>query len=244
LPPTIAKHFVTVLPGSPGSLFGVKHMGIFSRMGDIIAANVNDLLDKADDPAKMIRLIIMEMEETLIEVRASAARTIADQKEGRRTMVRIDQAEANWQEKAELALSKGREDLAKAALQEKHKLGKMAVTVQQDMALLDESLVKHQEDIQKLEAKLSDARARQQTIVSRIETAQNRLKVRELTSGRKVEDAFARFDLLDRRVDMAEARVDAFDLGRKKSLEEEINALQGDDALDAELAALKSRLQK
>jgi phage shock protein A len=244
LPPTIAKHFVTVLPGYPGSLSGVKHMGIFSRMGDIIAANVNDLLDKADDPAKMIRLIIMEMEETLIEVRASAARTIADQKEGRRTMLRIDQAEANWQEKAELALSKGREDLAKAALQEKHKLGKMAVTVQQDMVLLDEALVKHQEDIQKLEAKLTDARMRQQTIVSRIETAQNRLKVRELTSGRKVEDAFARFDLLDRRVDMAEARVDAFDLGRKKSLEEEINALQGDDALDAELAALKSRLQK
>jgi phage shock protein A len=219
-------------------------MGIFSRMGDIIAANVNDLLDKADDPAKMIRLIIMEMEETLIEVRASAARTIADQKEGRRTMLRIDQAETNWQDKAELALSKGREDLAKAALQEKHKLGKMAATVQQDMAMLDEALIKHQEDIQKLEAKLSDARARQQTIVSRIETAQNRLRVRELTSGRKVEDAFARFDLLDRRVDMAEARVDAFDLGRKKSLEEEINALQGDEALEAELAALKSRLQK
>jgi phage shock protein A len=217
-------------------------MGIFSRMGDIIAANVNDLLDKADDPAKMIRLIIMEMEETLIEVRASAARTIADQKEGRRTLLRIEDAGANWEEKAGLALSKGRDDLAKAALLEKQKLGKMGVTVASEMALLDEALAKHQEDILKLEAKLNDARARQQTIVSRIETAQNRLRVRELTSGRKVEDAFARFDLLDRRVDMAEARVDAFDLGRKKSLEEEINALQGDDALDAELAALKSKL--
>ncbi len=219
-------------------------MGIFSRMGDIIAANVNDLLDKADDPAKMIRLIIMEMEETLIEVRATAARTIADQKEGRRTLVRIDQAEANWQEKAELALSKGREDLAKAALLEKQKLGKMAQTVNHDMALLDEALAKHEEDIQKLEAKLRDARTRQQTIISRIETAQNRLKVRELTSGRKVDDAFARFDLLDRRVDLAEARVDAFDLGRKKSLEEEINALQTNDSIDAELAALKSKLNK
>jgi phage shock protein A len=217
-------------------------MGIFSRMGDIIAANVNDLLDKADDPAKMIRLIIMEMEETLIEVRASAARTIADQKEGRRTLLRIEDAGANWEEKAGLALSKGRDDLARAALLEKQKLGKMGVTVASEMALLDEALAKHQEDILKLEAKLNDARARQQTIVSRIETAQNRLRVRELTSGRKVEDAFARFDLLDRRVDMAEARVDAFDLGRKKSLEEEINALQGDDALDAELAALKSKL--
>ncbi len=219
-------------------------MGIFSRMGDIIAANVNDLLDKADDPAKMIRLIIMEMEETLIEVRASAARTIADQKEGRRTLVRIDQAQANWEEKAELALSKGRDDLAKAALLEKQKLSGMAQTVTHDMALLDEALSKHEEDIQKLEAKLRDARARQQTIVARLETAQNRLKVRELTSGRKVDDAFARFDVLERRVDLAEGRVDAFDLGRKKSLEEEINELQTNDAIDAELAALKSRLKK
>lgn len=219
-------------------------MGIFSRMGDIVAANVNDLLDKADDPAKMIRLIIMEMEETLIEVRASAARTIADQKEGRRTLVRIDQAAANWAEKAELALSKGRDDLAKAALVEKQKLGKMADTVTHDMALLDEALAKHEEDIQKLETKLRDARARQQTIVSRLETAQNRLKVRELTSGRKVQDAFARFDILERRVDMAEGRVDAFDLGRKKSLEEEINELQSNDAIETELAALKSRRSK
>jgi phage shock protein A len=219
-------------------------MGIFSRMGDIVAANVNDLLDKADDPAKMIRLIIMEMEETLIEVRASAARTIADQKEGRRTLVRIDQAGANWAEKAELALSKGRDDLAKAALIEKQKLGKMTETVLHDMTLLDEALAKHEEDIQKLEAKLRDARARQQTIVSRLQTAQSRLKVRELTSGRKVDDAFARFDILERRVDLAEGRVDAFDLGRKKSLEEEINELQTDDAIDAELAALKSRLSK
>ncbi len=219
-------------------------MGIFSRMGDIIAANVNDLLDKADDPAKMIRLIIMEMEETLIEVRSSAARTIADQKEGRRTLGRIDQAEANWAEKAELALSKGRDDLAKAALVEKQKLGKMRESVAHDMALLDETLSKHEDDIQKLEAKLRDARVRQQTIVSRLETAQNRLKVRELTSGRKVDDAFARFDILERRVDLAEGRVDAFDLGRKKSLEEEINELQTNDAIDEELAALKSRLNK
>jgi phage shock protein A len=217
-------------------------MGIFSRMGDIIAANVNDLLDKADDPAKMIRLIIMEMEETLIEVRSSAARTIADQKEGRRTLVRISDAERNWEDKASLALSKGREDLAKAALVEKQKLGRMAETVQHDMALLDEALSKHEEDIQKLETKLRDARMRQQTIVSRLESAQNRLRVRELTSGRKVEDAFARFDVLERRVDLAEGRVDAFDLGRKKSLEEEIGELQSNDAIDAELAALKSRL--
>src|SRR5690606_29697590 len=127
-------------------------MGIFSRLGDIISANMNDILDRAEDPAKMIRLIIMEMEETLVEVRASAARTIADQKEARRNLQRLDAAQASWAEKAELALSKDREDLAKAALVEKQKLSQMGLQIEQDMHLMDEALIKHEEDIQKLEA--------------------------------------------------------------------------------------------
>ena len=115
-------------------------MGIFSRTRDIIAANVTDLLDRAEDPAKMIRMIIMEMEETLVEVRASAARTIADQKEMRRTIAKIEVAQANWADKAELALSKGREDLAKAALVEKAKLGQMAEQMKAEIEALDEAL--------------------------------------------------------------------------------------------------------
>ena len=147
-------------------------MGIFSRTRDIIAANVTDLLDRAEDPATMIRMIIMEMEETLVEVRASAARTIADQKEMRRTIAKIELAQSNWAEKAELALSKGREDLAKAALVEKSKLGSMAHQMQAEIATLDEALMHHEADIQKLEAKLREARGRQNAVLSRRTPAQ------------------------------------------------------------------------
>jgi phage shock protein A len=219
-------------------------MGIFSRMGDIVAANINDLLDKADDPAKMIRLVILEMEETLVEVRASAARTIADQKETRRALARAEQAQADWVEKAELALSKDREDLAKAAILEKQKLGTACEQMHRDMVALDEVLAKQEEDIVKLQAKLSEARARQKTIVSRLESVENRVRMRKQLYGGRVDDAFARFDMLERRVDMAEGRVEAFDIGRGKSLSEEIADLKAADAADAELAALKAKLAK
>jgi phage shock protein A len=219
-------------------------MGIFSRMGDIIAANVNDMLEKAEDPAKMIRLIIMEMEETLVDVRTSAARTIASQKEARRNLVRLSDAQTSWAEKAELALSKGREDLAKAALLEKQKMADMASQIEKDMFQLDEVLIKHEDDIQKLESKLREARARQQTIVARLETMENRVRMRTMMSSPKIDEAFARFAQLERRVDLAEGRVESFDLGQKKTLAEEINALQTDDAIEAELAALRDKVAK
>lgn len=219
-------------------------MGIFSRTRDIIAANMNDLLDRAEDPSKMIRMIIMEMEETLVEVRASAARTIADQKEMRRTIVKLEQAQANWAEKAELALSKGREDLAKAALVEKSKLRGMAEQLTREIADLDEALAKHEEDILKLESKLREARARQNSLLSRLETAQNRAKMRSIYAGPRIDEAFARFEIMERRVDLAEGRVEAYDLGRTKTLDEEIAELKAGDAVEAELAALKDRLAK
>ncbi len=219
-------------------------MGIFSRMGDIIAANVNDMIEKAEDPAKMIRLIIMEMEETLVDVRTSAARTIASQKESRRTLIRLEEAQQGWAEKAELALSKGREDLAKAALLEKQKMADMAVQISKDMLSLDDVLAKHEDDIVKLESKLREARARQQTIVARLETMENRVRMRSMMSSPKIDEAFARFAQLERRVDLAEGRVDAYDLGQKKTLAEEINALQTDDAIEAELAALRDKVGK
>lgn len=217
-------------------------MGIFSRTRDIVAANMNDLLDRAEDPAKMIRLIIAEMEETLVEVRASAARSIADQKELRRGLAKLDQAQGGWAEKAELALSKGREDLAKAALIEKAKLGQVAQATHGEIETIDEALRGYEADIAKLESKLREARARQSSIVTRLETAENRSRLRRMTSGPKIDDAFARFELLERRVDMAEGRVEAFDLGRTKSLEEEIADLRTNEAVEAELAALKTRV--
>ncbi|MBD3762759.1 phage shock protein PspA [Rhizorhabdus sp.] len=219
-------------------------MGIFSRTRDIIAANVTDLLDKAEDPAKMIRMIILEMEETLVEVRASAARTIADQKELRRQIAKLDTVQANWLEKAELALSKDREDLAKAALIEKQKAADLAEQLHDEITLLDESLKSSEGDIAKLQGKLREARARQNSIVTRLESANNRAKMREMYAGAKVDEAFSRFELLERRVDYAEGRAEAAGMGAApKTLEEEIAELRSSDKVDAELAALKARAQ-
>jgi phage shock protein A len=220
-------------------------MGIFSRARDIIQANVSDLLDRAEDPAKTIRLVIMEMEETLVEVRASAARTIADQKEMRRTILKLEQAQSNWAEKAELALSKDREDLATAALTEKQKVAQTSVMLRSEVDALEETLRAHEDDISKLEAKLREARTRQNALISRLESAQNRARVRAMTRGARVEDAFSRFELLERRVDMAEGRAEVYDLAPvPKSLEEEISELRSNDAVATELAELKARMQQ
>ncbi|TPE63992.1 phage shock protein PspA [Sandaracinobacter neustonicus] len=220
-------------------------MGIFSRARDIIQANVSDLLDKAEDPAKTIRLVIMEMEETLVEVRAQAARTIADQKEMRRTVMKLDQAQANWAEKAELALSKDREDLATAALMEKQKVGQTANMLKGEVEVLDETLRAFEDDIAKLEAKLREARSRQNALMTRLEGAQSRARARAMTRGSRVDEAFSRFEVLERRVDMAEGRAEVYDLAPvPKSLEEEILELRTNDAVAAELAELKARMQQ
>jgi phage shock protein A len=183
------------------------------------------------------------MEETLIEVRASAARTIADQKEMRRHIAKLDKLQESWTEKAELALSKGREDLAKAALLEKQKAGDMAEKLREEIAVLDDALQSSEQDIGKLQNKLREARARQTSIVARLESAHNRYKLREMTNGPKIDEAFARFETLERRVDFAEGRADAAGMGAApRSLEEEIAELRSSEKVDAELEALKARM--
>ncbi len=219
-------------------------MGIFSRTRDIVAANFADLLEKAEDPAKMIRMIILEMEETLVEVRASAARTIADQKEMRRHIAKLDQLQDNWTEKAELALSKDREDLAKAALVERQKAVDMADQLKAEVGVLDDALRASEEDIAKLQNKLREARTKQNAVQTRLESANNRTRLREMYNGPKTHEAFSRFDVLDRRVDEAEGRAEALGLGAVKTLEEEISELRAGDKVDAELAALKARMKK
>lgn len=217
-------------------------MGIFSRTRDIIAANVTDLLDKAEDPAKMIRMIIMEMEETLVEVRASAARSIADQKEMRRQIAKLEQLQESWLEKAELALSKDREDLAKAALVEKQKAADMADGLIAEIAVHDDALRASEADIAKLQSKLREARTRQTAIQNRLESAQNRVRMREMYAGSKVDEAFSRFDLLERHADYVEGQADALALGASpKSLEEEIAELRNAEKVDAALQALKAK---
>lgn len=227
-------------------LDGVAFMGIFSRTRDIIAANFNDMLDKADDPTKMIRMIILEMEETLVEVRASAARTIADQKEMHRHCVKLDRLQADWAEKAQLALSKDREDLARAALVEKKKAGDMADQLKSEIAVLDDALRAYEDDIAKLQHRLREARSRQTAIAARLESAENRVKLRTLMSTERTDEALARFDQLERRVDYAEGRADALQIaeGKTPSLADEIAALAGSDAIDDELAEMKKALGK
>ena len=222
-------------------------MGIFSRTRDIIAANFNDMLDKADDPQKMIRMIILEMEETLVEVRASAARTIADQKEMHRHTVKLDKLQADWGEKAQLAVSKDREDLARAALVEKKKASDMSEQLKQEIAVLDDALRAYEQDIQKLQNRLREARSRQTAIAARLESAENRVKLRSLMTNERVADALSRFDQLERRVDYAEGRADALniaDQSDKPSLSDEIAALEGADAIDDELEQMKKALGK
>lgn len=215
-------------------------MSIFTRTRDIVAANFTDLLDKAEDPAKTIRVMIMEMEETLVEVRASAARTIADQKEMRRQIAKLERLQESWTEKAELALSRDREDLARAALMEKRKLADLAESLDAEAAMLDQGLRASEADIAKLQAKLREARLRQSQITARMESAQSRVRLREAYAGAKVEEAFSGFAVLERRADLAEGHADALALAAPKTLEEEIAELRSSEQIDAELEAMKA----
>ena len=213
---------------------------VFSRARDIFAANMADLLDRAEDPARMIRMIILEMEDTLVEIRATAARSIADIKEMRRTAIRLDELQSDWTAKAELALSKGRDDLAKAALIEKQQAAEMAEGLRDELSQMEQVLRGYEADIAKLQGKLREARARQNAIAARFESALTRAKAREVMHGNRTLDAFAKFDLLERRADFAEGRCDALGI---TGLEDEINQLQASQAIDAELEAMKAALK-
>ena len=214
---------------------------VFSRARDIFAANMTELLDRAEDPARMIRMIILEMEETLVEVRAAAARQIADIKEMRSTMRRLEDMQASWTEKAELALSKGREDLAKAALVERQKATDIADGIREDVAELEQVLRAYEADITRLQTKLSEARSRQNAISARMESAITRAKAREVMHGSRTQEALASFDVLERRADFAEGRADALGMGAN-SLEDRIAELKAAEKVDAELEAMKAAL--
>jgi phage shock protein A len=218
-------------------------MSIFSRTRDIFAANITEMLDRSEDPAKMIRMVILEMEETLVDVRASAARCIADRKEMGRALSRLDELQRNWTEKAELALSKEREDLAKAALIERQKAADMGDGLREEMGVIDNTLKGYEGDIAKLQGKLREARARQNAIAARFESAVTRARAREIMNGSRTEDAFSRFEVLERRADFAEGRADALGMTGPKSLEEEIAELKAAESVDAELEAMKAALK-
>jgi phage shock protein A len=220
-------------------------MGIFSRFTDIINSNLNSILDKAEDPEKIIRLMIQEMEDTLVEVRSTAARAIADKKEITRKLDGLDDEAGDWAKKAELALDKGREDLAKAALAEKAVSLKSAEALRSQQNAIAEGLEKLNEDIGSLEAKLADAKSRQQAIVARHRTATKRLEVRKRLHDYRIDDALLRFESFERRMDHLEGHVESYDLGTKRGgLAQEISDLESRDAVERELEELKSRRAK
>ena len=216
-------------------------MGIFSRFADIVNSNINAILDKAEDPEKMVRLIIQEMEDTLVEVRSTSAKTLAEKKELARRVEHLNQEAQQWQEKAELALVKDREDLARAALLERQKSSDAAASVEKELEHVESHIEKLQQEVATLQDKLADAKARQKAIVLRQRSAESRLEVKKALDSSKVEDALNRFERYESKIDGLESQVEAYDFG-KKSLSDEIADLQKNEQVDDELAALKKKL--
>ncbi|MGI9324580.1 MAG: phage shock protein PspA, partial [Pseudomonadales bacterium] len=221
---------------------GTANMSIFSRMGDIINSNINALLDKAEDPEKMVRLIIQEMEETLVEVRSTSARAIADKKELQRRHQWLLEEVAEWERKAEVAIEKGRDDLAKGALVERNKAQEAADSIAQEQAIIDATLTKLSEDVGTLQAKIKDAKARQNAIVLRGQAAQTRLGVRRQLSDHSIDDALLRFEQYERKMDDLEGEIESFDMGQK-TLADEIEDLERDGDLNEQLEAFKQRVR-
>ena len=217
-------------------------MGIFSRFSDIVNSNINALLDKAEDPQKMVRLIIQEMEDTLVEVRSTSARLIAEKKDVQRQQQRAEHEVLDWESKAELALSKEREDLAKQALIEKQKAQQVVDSLQQEIDRINESLDKLNSEIGQLQEKLADAKARQKTILMRQKTATSRLAVKQQVDSNKVNDAMEKFDRYESKIDDIEAQVESYDLG-KRTLRDEFADLENEGKVNDELEALKARMK-
>ncbi len=219
-------------------------MGIFSRMTDIINSNITSLLDQAEDPEKMIRLIIQEMEDTLVEVRSSSARVLADRKAAARRLEQVRAEAQSWEDKAKLAIDKGREDLARAALQEKRAIEEELAAVEGELTATDEHIAQLNDEVSQLQQKLTDAKSKQKSLLMRTKTVESRIKVKRQMHREALDTAFQRFDQFERRMDNLEGQLEVMDMGREvhPDLAAEINALAEDDKINDDLARLKAQM--
>lgn len=219
-------------------------MGIFSRMTDIINSNINSMLDQAEDPEKMVRLIIQEMEDTLVEVRSSSARVLAERKAAARRLEQVQEEANSWEEKARLAITKDREDLARAALQEKRAIEEEVALVQAELDTTDEHIEQLNVEVSKLQQKLDEARAKQKALGMRSKTVESRIKVKRQIHREALDTAFNRFEHFERRMDTLESQLESMDVGREVSpdLAEQIVALEDDERISGDLERLKSQM--
>jgi|TARA_B110000285_G_scaffold157591_1_gene175832 phage shock protein A len=217
-------------------------MSIFNRLSDIINSNISSLLDKAENPEKMIRMVIQEMEETLVEVRSGTAKVIAEKKTLARRAEQLKRQAQDWESKAELALSKEREDLAKAALLEKSNINSSVVITERDLAKLDGTLDKLSTEIEQLQAKLNDARARQKTIVMRTTATQSRLNVNRQLHSYSIDNAMNKFEYYEKKIDQMEGQMDSIHI-EKRGLQSEFDELEKQESIDQELEDLKTKLK-
>ncbi len=215
-------------------------MGIFTRFKDIVASNINSMLDNAEDPEKLIKLMIREMEDTLIEIKSSCANTIAGQKKARRFLDEIEEKEAFWSQKAELAVQKGKDNLARQALQEKRRYTQRAETLQIEVTELGVMIEQYREDIQELENKLKSAREKQRMLVQRHLRATRKKRVREEIRRADSAEVMQKFEELEQQIERMEAEADLVDYGRASTLKDQLDALEADDEIEAELNELKS----
>ncbi|MBU1341952.1 MAG: PspA/IM30 family protein [Proteobacteria bacterium] len=215
-------------------------MGIYTRFKDIIASNISAMLDNAEDPEKLIKLMIREMEDTLIEIKSSCANAIANQKKVQRLLDDIQDKEDFWIQKAELAVKKGKDNLARQALQEKRQQSQKAEAVEIELTELGSIVEQYRDDIQELEDKLKSAREKQRMLVQRHIRAKGKKRAQEEIRRADSVEVMQKFEELENHIERMEAEADLVNYGRHSTLEDEFDALEADDDIEAELNKLKS----